>query len=62
MSKIWLEEFLDTFNQGYSIGEAVYLANKQLTKYDSETSNIFYAPAGCLAMHLYGNPNVYVDT
>lgn len=61
MSKIWLEEFLETFNQGYSINEAVWLANKRLSKYDSETSNIFYAPAGCLAMHLYGNPNVYVD-
>lgn len=61
MSKIWLEEFLETFNQGYSISEAVWLANKRLSKYDSETSNIFYAPAGCLAMHLYGNPNVYVD-
>lgn len=61
MSKIWLEEFLDTFNQGYSISEAVWLANKRLSKYDSETSNIYYAPAGCLAMHLYGNPNVYVN-
>ncbi len=60
MSKIWLREFLDSFNQGYSISEAVYFANKQLAKYDQETSNTFYAPAGCLAMHLYGNPNIFV--
>jgi hypothetical protein len=59
MSKIWLDEFLSAFNQGFSINEAVFLANNCLTKYDEATSSIFNAPAGCLAMHLYGNPNVY---
>lgn len=60
MSRIWLEEFLAVFNQGFSINEAVYLANHRLTKYDEATSSIYNAPAGCLAMHLYGNPNIYV--
>ncbi len=60
MSKIWLESFLATFNSKHSINEAVWLANKQLSKYDEESANMFYAPAGCLAMHLYGNPNIYV--
>jgi len=60
MSKIWLVEFLDSFNQGFSINESVWLANKKLSKYDPETSNIYIAPAGCMAMHLYGNPNIYV--
>lgn len=61
MSKIWLDEFLTIFNQGFSINEAVWSANKRLTKYDETISNSFNAPAGCLAMHLYGNPNVFVE-
>lgn len=60
MSKIWLNEFVDSFNEGFSVSEAVWLANRKLTKYDNYSSNMFYAPAGCLAMHLYGNPNVFV--
>jgi len=61
MSGIWLREFLNNFNLGNSINRSVFLANKKLTEYDESTSSFFKAPAGCLAMHLYGNPNVFVE-
>lgn len=61
MSKIWLEEFLHVFGEGFSISESVFLANHKLSKYDEESSNFFFAPSGRLAMHLYGNPNLYVE-
>lgn len=61
MSRIWLKEFLSAFNVGYSISQATFLANNKLTEYDEETSSFHSAPAGSLAMHIYGNPNVYVE-
>ena len=59
MSKIWLGEFVKQFNSGLSVCYSLWHANKKLANYDEETSNIFHAPAGQLAMHLYGNPNIY---
>lgn len=61
MSKIWLDDFLDSFNKGFSLNESVWLANNRLTKFDQDTSNVFLAPAGSLAMHLFGNPNICVN-
>ena len=61
MSRIWLKEFLLQFNKGCSINQSVYRANKKLTEYDVITSSFFNAPAGCMAMHIYGNPNIYVE-
>jgi hypothetical protein len=61
MSKIWLDAFLKHFNDGNSVSFSVWSANKQLSEYDQESSSLYLAPAGCLAMHLYGNPNVFVS-
>lgn len=60
ITPIWLTEFMASFTSGYSVSQAVYMANKEIGKYQSSVSNAFYAPEGQLAMHLYGNPNVYL--
>lgn len=61
MSKIWLKEFLSNFNEGFSVSEAVWLANRRLSEYDEDSSSMYFAPAGQLAMHLYGNPNISIS-
>lgn len=60
ISSIWLEEFFFVLNSNLSVSEAVYLANLKVSKYDEATSSCFFAPQGRLAMHLYGNPNIYI--
>lgn len=60
MSRNWLQAFINSLHEGYNINESVYLANQKLSTYDPETSQVFYAPQGCLAMHLYGNPNIII--
>ncbi|AIM37583.1 hypothetical protein KO02_13470 [Sphingobacterium sp. ML3W] len=62
MAKIWLTEFFKVFKEGYSIMEAVHIANRKVTEYDPETQRMFMEPAGWAAMHLYGNPNIYYST
>ena len=59
---IWLQEFLKTFQEGYSVNKSVYFANKEIAKYQESISNSFYAVEGQLAMHLYGNPNIYIES
>jgi hypothetical protein len=59
MSGRWLSAFLESFESGKRVDEAVFLANSVMANYDEETSTQFYAPAGMLAMHVYGNPNLY---
>jgi len=61
MSGMWLQAFFDSFNNGVSINKAVFEANAGISKFNNSTSQIFYAPQGRLAMHLYGNPNVHVS-
>jgi hypothetical protein len=58
---IWLKEFLTVFRKGFTVNEAVHLANNKLKEYDTETGYQFFAPQGRLAMHLYGNPNIKVS-
>lgn len=61
MSGRWLKAFLCHLDEGYTVNESVYHANKELSQYDESTSESFFAPQGCLAMHLYGNPNIKVN-
>ena len=61
ISPIWLLEFINVFNDGFSVSEAVYLANFKVSKYNESTSSAYLAPQGRLAMHLYGNPNIYIE-
>ena len=61
ISPIWLKEFTAVFNGGMSVSQAVYLANQKVSKYDEKSSSCYLAPQGRLAMHLYGNPNVYIE-
>ncbi len=60
MSYRWLRIFLESLDAGLNINQAVFHANNKLAEYDIETSNLFYAPAGRFAMHLYGNPNIRI--
>lgn len=60
MAQIWLTEFLLNFKNGYSVSEAVYLSNRKVSEYDTESGKLFHDPAGWAAMHLYGNPNIYL--
>lgn len=62
ISPIWLEEFLSVFKCGLSLSEAVFMANHEISKYNEITSSSFYAPQGRLVMHLYGNPNISVES
>lgn len=62
MSGIWLQTFLDLFNAGETINQSVFAANRKLATYNEATSQLFYAPQGRFAMHLYGNPNIRVQT
>lgn len=61
MSQRWLKSFLNAFDNGFKISEAVFIANTELADFDQETSTLFYAPAGRLSMHLYGNPNICIQ-
>jgi len=61
MSGIWLQAFLTSFNAGATINLSVFSANSKLASYDEATSQLFYAPQGRFAMHLYGNPNIRVE-
>ncbi|MNK21269.1 hypothetical protein D3C87_395220 [compost metagenome] len=56
----WLENFLDAFDQGYKVSEAVHLANASLAKYKEDISNSFYVAEGRLDMHIYGNPHLKI--
>ncbi|WP_410879821.1 hypothetical protein [Myroides sp. DW712] len=56
----WLNYFLESFIEGYSISEAVCIANNSLADYQEKISNNFFVPEGRLAMHLYGNPNIFI--
>ncbi|SNR71917.1 hypothetical protein [Flavobacterium sp. ov086] len=56
----WLESFLDSFNEGYKISEAVHIANLNLGDYKENISTAFIVPEGKLAMHIYGNPNIRI--
>ncbi|WP_289666004.1 hypothetical protein [Flavobacterium panacagri] len=56
----WLESFLNSFNEGYKISEAVHIANLDLGDYKENISTAFIVPEGKLAMHIYGNPNIRV--
>lgn len=60
IAPIWLSSFFSFFNSGISINEAVFKANEKVSEYNETTSSCFYAPAGRFAMHLYGNPNLFV--
>jgi hypothetical protein len=57
----WLKEFIDAFDDGVCVSQAVYFANLEISKYEAKTSSQYYAPAGRFAMHLVGNPNVVID-
>lgn len=54
----WLKYFLNSFNEGYTLSESVYIANNSIADYQESISSSFYVPEGRLAMHLYGNPNI----
>lgn len=60
MAQILLTEFLLNFKNGYSVSEAVHLSNRKVGEYDTESGKLFHDPAGWAAIHLYGNPNVYL--
>ncbi|MGV3561317.1 hypothetical protein [Larkinella arboricola] len=61
MAPIWLNGFLTSFRAGFSVNESVFLANKVVSEYDESSGRLFFAPTGSLAMHLYGNPNIYLN-
>jgi hypothetical protein len=61
ITSFWLTEFISSFKAGYSISESVYMANKEIAKYQARMSSAFYAPEAQLAMHLYVNQNIYID-
>jgi hypothetical protein len=51
---IWLSVFMDLFDEGNEVSEAVYEANKAV--YET-----FPTPAAWACMHLYGNPYFKMD-
>ncbi|MDB5159435.1 MAG: hypothetical protein JWR50_4142 [Mucilaginibacter sp.] len=53
--EIWLPEFMDSFHSGITIDEAVFSANKKVHE-------LFPTPAAWAALHLYGNPEIRVET
>ena len=61
MTPIWLEEFISSLNTGKSVAFAVYDANIKVAKTGYNDYHGFYAPSGWAAMHVYGNPNIYLD-
>ncbi|WP_181142842.1 hypothetical protein, partial [Flavobacterium columnare] len=60
--EFWFDEFIKKFKTGVYISEAVFYANNELAKYKVSNSNAFYVAEGRLAMHLYGNPNIKIET
>ncbi len=62
INPVWLPAFLDSFVQnGKSLIEAVYNANLTVAKSGYNEYHGFYTPSGWAAMHLYGNPNIYIE-
>ncbi|SEL64434.1 hypothetical protein SAMN04488505_102749 [Chitinophaga rupis] len=61
MSPRWLTTFIRHFNEGYTASQCAYFANSSLSTYDENTAQVFYAPQGRLAMHVYGNPNLRLN-
>ncbi len=49
IAQIWLPEFLNSINVGFTVSEAVYSANYGIYK-------DFPSPAVWAYIHLYGNP------
>ncbi len=61
MANLWLSEFFKVFGDGYSISQATHLSNRKMATYDEATARMFTDPGGWAAMHLYGNPNIYIN-
>lgn len=53
--RYWLPEFLDSLENGLNLDHAVHLANMKV--YER-----YPVPAAWACLHLYGNPNVIVET
>lgn len=61
MAPTWLNAFMNSFKAGAFISKSVFEANKTMGLFNEETSQVFAAPFGRFAMHLYGNPNVFIE-
>jgi len=60
ISPLWLRAFLQKFNEGISVSQSTQIANTEVARQGYNEYHGYYAPAGWAALHVYGNPNVYV--
>ena len=60
MAPSWLNAFMNSFKSGASITKSVFDANREVSIFNRETAQVFAAPSGKFAMHLFGNPNIYI--
>lgn len=61
IAAVWMKHFLDYFMDGQKISNCVSLANRSIAFNGYNEYNGFYDPSGWSAMHLYGNPDIYLE-
>ncbi len=60
ITPVWLEAFIESMHNGNSVATGAYDANIKVAKTGYDEYNGFYAPSGWAAMHVYGNPNIFI--